>query len=163
MPSSQKVHIFIAAVIFVLTVISDQLLKIAIRQAMIIGEHVSFAGGFLHLIHIENTGGFLGIVNRFDERTRFLLLTVGVAFFLLWGLWYMLSSSRPMAVIAALSAVLGGGAGNLLDRLLHDGKVTDYLLININGLQTGIFNLADVYILSGSAFLGYYFFSRDHH
>jgi signal peptidase II len=48
---------------------------------------------------------------------------------------------------------------NLVDRLLFEGGVIDFLSIGIGGFRTGIFNLADVYILVGSFVIGCYFFS----
>jgi signal peptidase II len=41
------------------------------------------------------------------------------------------------------------GIGNLIDRLLFDGRVTDFLNLGIGGLRTGIFNIADVVGLLG--------------
>jgi signal peptidase II len=55
--------------------------------------------------------------------------------------------------------VIGGGISNLLDRLIQDGGVTDFLSVGFGEFRTGIFNLADVYILLGSFILGYYIFS----
>ena len=47
------------------------------------------------------------------------------------------------------SLIIGGGVGNLLDRLFHDGHVIDFLRIGVGGLRTGLFNLADAAIVLG--------------
>jgi lipoprotein signal peptidase len=49
---------------------------------------------------------------------------------------------RPQVV--ALTLLAASGLGNLIDRVLHDGAVTDFLNIGIGPLRTGIFNVADI-------------------
>ena len=49
----------------------------------------------------------------------------------------------------ALALVAGGGIGNWLDRVLHDGTVTDFVSVGLGGLRTGIFNLADLAVVAG--------------
>ncbi|WP_419661036.1 signal peptidase II (lipoprotein signal peptidase) domain protein [Desulfosarcina variabilis str. Montpellier] len=47
----------------------------------------------------------------------------------------------------------GTGIGNLIDRILHNGFVMDFLNVGIGPLRTGIFNVADVAIMGGAALL----------
>jgi signal peptidase II len=85
-----------------------------------------------------------------------------VSFLLLGCLVYLFCShQRTARYDMPLVFVVGGGMSNLLDRLLHDGGVTDFLSIGIGNFRTGIFNLADVYILIGSFVLGYYLLSSS--
>lgn len=55
----------------------------------------------------------------------------------------------PLATVVAWSLVLGGGLGNLVDRIMNDGRVIDFMDIGIGSLRTGIFNVADVCITIG--------------
>ncbi len=71
------------------------------------------------------------------------LWLVGLAIFL-----FFVKEIPPLSVIA-WSLVLSGGIGNLLDRLLHDGRVIDFMNVGIGSLRTGIFNVADVCIMIG--------------
>jgi signal peptidase II len=57
------------------------------------------------------------------------------------------------ARIVPLALVAGGGLSNLIDRLMYDGRVTDFLNVGIGTLRTGIFNLADMAILGGALLL----------
>jgi signal peptidase II len=57
-------------------------------------------------------------------------------------------------MLIGASFVIGGGIGNMIDRILH-GSVTDFLHLKIGSFQTGIFNMADVSIMIGMAFLIY--------
>jgi signal peptidase II len=54
--------------------------------------------------------------------------------------------------VVAISFVIGGGVGNIYDRLVH-GSVTDFLHIDLGIVQTGIFNMADVSIMIGMVML----------
>ena len=51
--------------------------------------------------------------------------------------------------VVAWSLVLSGGLGNLVDRIINDGRMIDVMNIGIGSLRTGIFNVADVYITVG--------------
>ena len=53
----------------------------------------------------------------------------------------------------ALALVSGGGIGNWLDRVLHDGAVTDFVSIGVGSLRTGVFNLADLAVVAGVCLL----------
>ena len=53
---------------------------------------------------------------------------------------------RPLI---GLSLVAGGGVGNLIDRVINNGAVTDFVRLGIGPLRTGMFNVADVAIVVG--------------
>jgi signal peptidase II len=55
--------------------------------------------------------------------------------------------------IAVLSLICGGGVGNLADRVRYHGYVTDFLNVGIGPVGTGIFNMADVALMTGMALL----------
>ena len=69
------------------------------------------------------------------------------ALLLVFGIKLARASSRVEAVGWAL--VVGGGVGNLIDRIVNDGHVVDFMRVGIGGLETGIFNVADTAILAG--------------
>ena len=49
----------------------------------------------------------------------------------------------------AVSFILAGGIGNLIDRVSNHGLVTDFINLGIGPLRTGIFNVADVAVMFG--------------
>ena len=52
-------------------------------------------------------------------------------------------------LVFAFSCVIGGGIGNLIDRIAY-GEVTDFFYINLGGFfKTGVFNMADVSVTTG--------------
>jgi signal peptidase II len=85
---------------------------------------------------------------------RFALFTGAVAVLLLGlvGTSLFATRLRPWR-FTALALVAGGGISNLIDRLLNDGRVTDFLNVGIGALRTGIFNVADMAILLGALLL----------
>jgi len=46
-----------------------------------------------------------------------------------------------------------GGVSNLIDRVRFGGTVVDFLNLGVRDLRTGIFNVADMLILTGAAIL----------
>ena len=63
---------------------------------------------------------------------------------------------NPVALfylVAGFTLLAASGIGNLIDRLLFDGHVTDFLNLGIDSFRTGIFNIADVVGVLGLATL----------
>jgi len=160
-PSSSTIHPWLLPFLLFFTVGSDQLSKSAARKILPTLEEPEFFGGLLRFSLIENYGGFLGIVSTWPSELRFFFLHICVALLLAACLIYLLwFANRHSASSVALTFITGGGISNLLDRLIRDGGVTDFIIVGAGPLQTGIFNGADVYILFASFYLGYCLF-RD--
>jgi signal peptidase II len=49
--------------------------------------------------------------------------------------------------------VFSGGIGNIIDRIIFDRHVVDFMNLGVNNLRTGIFNFADVYVVTGVTLL----------
>lgn len=69
------------------------------------------------------------------------------------GFWAFRSRRLSSIQIVGAALVCGGGLSNLIDRLLQDGNVTDFLNIGVGPVRTGIFNGADVALMVGVATL----------
>jgi signal peptidase II len=59
--------------------------------------------------------------------------------------------TKQMGTLQLVGAVslIAGGASNLVDRFLYDGRVVDFLNFGIGNLRTGILNIADLSIVGG--------------
>jgi signal peptidase II len=78
------------------------------------------------------------------------------------GLVYLFLKPVSGNMLIGLCFVVGGGVGNLFDRILY-GSVTDFLYLKFGIFQTGIFNMADVSIMAGmSIILLQFFLKRDY-
>jgi signal peptidase II len=136
------------------TVISDQITKKIAQEYLQNSAPISFLYNFFVLTYAENTGGFLGMGATVNEEVRFWIFSVAVSLFLLAMFVYLLfSKAFSIKQTLMLAMVLGGGIGNLIDRLLYDGRVVDFMNFGIGPLRTGILNVADIYITFGAIFL----------
>ena len=146
---------FLLPATFFCCVGSDQLTKYLAARYLAPGEVIPVLSGFIELRFVENSEGFLGLLASVPEGIRALLLTYGIALALCLLAGALMLCCRHPAQRIAGTILLSGGAGNLLDRLLGDsGGVIDFLVIGAGPFRTGVFNLADLYILLGSFLLG---------
>jgi signal peptidase II len=136
----------------VLTVACDQATKRLAASSFTDVIPYSLVGGAVELLYSENPGAFLGLGSGLHHSTRFWLLTVGVGFLLLLFGAKLVRATRPPELVG-WSLVIGGGLSNLIDRLMRDGRVIDFLRVGFGELRTGIFNIADAAIVVGLACL----------
>lgn len=129
----------LALVIFVV----DQGLKALVENSMRVGESIPLIPGFLSLTHIKNDGGAFGILGGSQ-----LVLLAGSAVAVAVVLWMLVSGAASRLTVLGCGLILGGAAGNLLDRL-SSGEVTDYVHFSF----WYIFNAADAAIVCGVATL----------
>ena len=54
-----------------------------------------------------------------------------------------------MLLLIGFALILAGGVGNLIDRVLNDGRVVDFMNVGIGRLRTGVFNVADMALMAG--------------
>ncbi|HJQ98766.1 MAG TPA: signal peptidase II [Candidatus Polarisedimenticolaceae bacterium] len=109
-----------------------------------------YLGGLLRIGYVENTGVFLSLGHALSPAVRFWLFVVGVAAVLATLLVLTLVDHRfHLPEVIAVAAIVGGGVGNLVDRIQLDGSVRDFLNVGIGQLRTGIFNVADMAITFG--------------
>jgi signal peptidase II len=127
----------------------DQVTKKIVRKEIVPGESIAVIGHVVTLTNIENSGAFLSLGDSLPGPVKIIVLSVLPLLVLVAGL-YILLTRKGMARISviALGCVIGGGLGNLYDRILY-GSVTDFMHINFGIFQTGIFNMADVSIMTG--------------
>lgn len=113
-------------------------------------EMTSYFYDSVRIGYIENTGDFLGFGDILPEDLRFLLFTVVVGVFLIPLLLYLFFNStlNTLSVIG-YSLIFGGGVSNLHDRITNAGAVVDFLNPGIGTIRTGIFNIADMAIMTG--------------
>lgn len=110
----------------------------------------SFLGDTVRFQLAHNPGAFLGLGASLPEAWRVGVLSICVAGMLVALLGYTLfAKSVSPSSIFAIALLLAGGVGNLIDRLMYDGYVIDFINIGIGPLRTGIFNVADIAVTAG--------------
>lgn len=144
---------FLIVTLLLATVGLDRITKVIARDRLESAPPISLFGGIVRLDYVENPGAFLGLGSGLSETTRFWIFSVLVVGFLVGLFLYVLINRRLSVIeVAAFSLILGGGLGNLIDRVLYD-YVIDFLVVGIGKLRTGVFNVADLAITAGVGLL----------
>lgn len=141
----------------------DQITKNIVREKVDYYESINLISNYFTLTKVENDGAFLSLGSTLPETIKFILLSGIPLITLAFGVGYMfLRKNISFMSMLALSFAIGGGIGNIYDRIVH-GSVTDFLHIDLGFIQTGIFNMADVSLVVGMAlFFVQSFFYRRH-
>ena len=141
----------------------DRATKIVAKEHLSPHQTVSFLHDTVRLQYAENTGAFLSFGANIPERARFFIFTILVGLFLFGLLLFQLFSSQFNRLqVAAMALILGGGFGNMIDRVAHEGRVFDFMNVGLGRLRTGVFNFADMSITFGVLWFFYLAFkSRD--
>jgi signal peptidase II len=115
----------------------------------------TFLHGGFRLEYVENTGAAMSLADNLHPRLSFWLLGILPLTILLGLFVYMIVHNRNIRTsrLMALSLIFAGGMGNIVDRLLFDRHVTDFMNIGVVFLRAGIFNFADVWITAGVAWV----------
>ena len=101
---------------------------------------------FLDFIQVRNSGVSYGFLSGFGEWGRWGLSAVTLGIIIVCILW--LKKARSTLHAYAFGLIIGGGAGNLFDRILH-GAVIDFVSLHAFGFYWYVFNVADVALTCG--------------
>jgi signal peptidase II len=136
--------------IVVSTIGCDQATKHIARTHLAGLAPLSFLGGSLRIALAQNAGGFLSLGSSLPDGLRSTVFLVGVGAALLAAAIYLVRAGG-LAFSALLCAwfVWAGGLSNLVDRVAFEGRVTDFMILGLGPLHTGVFNVADVAIMVG--------------
>ncbi len=136
-------------VVLTLNIGCDQVSKTLIRNKIDPYSEYTFLHRHVIIQRVENTGAFLSLGDTLSGPLKIVLLNVFPLVALLFGLYFVLTKTDlNRTVLIGIIMVVGGGAGNLYDRVVH-GSVTDFMHINFVIFKTGIFNVADMSIMAG--------------
>ena len=131
------------------SVILDQLTKAIVVSQMALYEEVPFLPGLIRFYHTRNTGAAFSMFS--DNRWVFMVFSV-IAMMIMTYLLVKFHG-RHWLLSVSLAAVLGGGIGNMIDRVLS-GYVVDFL--DFQFMKFAVFNVADIFVTCGSVALAVY-------
>ncbi|MGA9117793.1 MAG: signal peptidase II [Bacteroidota bacterium] len=147
-------HLILVLMISVTCFGCDRVSKDLARERLEPGVRHTVIGDLFRFQYEENRGGMLSLGAELDPDERFLLFTVIVGTMLvLLTAYAALSPDLPLMERTAIAMIVGGGLGNLIDRLAYNGVVIDFLNVGIGGFRTAIFNVADLAVLGGACLL----------
>lgn len=136
------------------TVVLDRIFKFIVSSEMVLGETAAVINNFFHITYIHNDGAAFGMM-------------AGNQVFLVWIPAVMMVCCAVVLVVMrnkidrimsiSIALVIGGGIGNLIDRLMY-GYVIDFIDFKV---WNPIFNIADVAVCTGCGLLVLYFIVTD--
>ena len=140
-----------------LAVILDQISKYIVDALIPIHDSIVVIPDFFSLTHVRNTGAAFGIFA--GQRWVFMIFTVAI---ILVAVYFLQKGKiKNPGGIVSLALVIGGGIGNMIDRLFL-GEVIDFFAFNFWGYQFAVFNVADIFVCCGTFMLAFYiFFTHD--
>jgi signal peptidase II len=140
-------RVTVVALLVAVTLIADQWTKALARAVLAVSAPREYLGGLVTLLYAENSGAFLSLGARMPEVVRTMVFTGLVVIALVVAAWVLVTgrvSQRGDAY--ALALLIGGGIGNVIDRIAREGRVTDFIYLSAGPLHTGVFNVADMAI-----------------
>ena len=145
-----------SALIVVMTVLVDTLSKnLAVLSLKDTGESdFAVIPGVFHFTYHENKGAAFGMLSD----NRWVFMTISTVAISAIAIYLFCNKENSYLLSVSLSFILGGGIGNMIDRVLL-GYVIDFL--NFKIINFPIFNLADAFVTVGAALMILYMFKQD--
>lgn len=139
-------------VIICAVLLADYLVKLLVRSTMYCGQTIPVIKGLFSITYVQNRGAAFSL---FTGRGAMIMIITFLA--LCFAVWYMeRHKDGHWTLLLALELIISGGAGNLIDRAFL-GFVTDMFDMHF----WPVFNVADIAICLGCAFLVVYIFAFD--
>jgi len=149
MKSNKFIRASIIILILAFNIGCDQVTKSIARKALPDNQVIGYLANHITLEKTENTGAFLSMGDNLGGPVKYILLMALPLLALLAALVYIIiKTDINKYVLLGIIMVVGGGIGNLYDRVIH-GSVTDFMHIDFIIFQTGVFNVADMSIMAG--------------
>lgn len=124
----------------------DQVTKKIAQASLMCKGTVPVIDDFLVLVYATNRGGFLSFGSGAGGWLWWLFFVVlPLVVLALFSVYIVLKKRDDWFYLSFWIFVMGGGVGNLIDRILY-GEVIDFMHINFGFFQTGVFNVADLYL-----------------
>lgn len=144
-PRARRLEVWVPLFIVVL----DQATKAVVRTSLPLHESLSVIPGFLDLTHVRNTGAAFGILNAADFPFKSVVISaVATAALVGIAMYSAALASHQLLARIGLALVLGGAAGNLIDRVTA-GSVVDFVDVYWRTYHFWTFNVADSAITVG--------------
>jgi signal peptidase II len=131
----------------------DQLSKAIIVKNLPEGNRIDvFGNEFLWIWHVRNTAIAFSLGHNLPDWIKPILFIVLPAAVLVYLIWFYIKSSEFSPIQRwCLAGILGGGLGNLIDRILRSDGVVDFISVKLYGflgfIRWPTFNLADSFVV----------------
>ena len=137
----------------ILIVVIDQVTKAIVRATLPLHESVTIIPTLVDFTHVRNTGAAFGFLDRVDFPYKTVIIAlIATAALVGVGVYAASLAHHQLAARAGLSLIIGGAAGNLIDRLTA-GSVVDFVDVYWGTWHFWAFNVADSAISIGVAIM----------
>ncbi len=133
---------YLLLIITFIVVVIDQITKNIIRNSFNLFETRNIIGDYLRFTYVRNPNIIWGI-NIGGPKISLILTSIAFIFVI-----YLFIKSKEMLFLIALSLILGGAIGNIIDRILFR-EVTDFIDMGIKGYRWATYNIADAAVSIG--------------
>jgi len=141
------IHWLILATVII---IFDQITKLWISQNFVYGESMAVTD-FFNLVLVHNSGAAFSFLSNAGGWQRWLFSAIA-AIASVWITWLLRKHKQEKLFCFALTLILGGALGNLIDRAAY-GYVVDFLDFYWNTYHFPAFNIADSAVTCGAGLL----------
>jgi signal peptidase II len=131
-------------------IVADQFTKTLILGHFQLGDS-KYVTSFFNVVRVHNTGAAFSFLAGASGWQRYFFIGLGLvaAGFIIW----MLKKYPAQTLFClAVTLIMGGALGNVIDRLLH-GYVVDFIQVHWGGWYFPSFNIADSAITIGAVLL----------
>ncbi len=145
---------FLISLVIILSNVScDQITKEKARENISKNEVINLIDNHFILTKVENTGAALSLGENLNPNQKIIFLQLLPLLVLLFMFIFIIRENKISKTdLIAFSFIIGGGIGNIYDRILYN-SVTDFMYLEFGSLHTGIFNMADVSVVVGTLLL----------
>jgi signal peptidase II len=134
-------------------VVVDQIVKAIVRRHIALNESIAIIPGFFDLTRVHNTGTAFGFMNATDFPFKTVILAcVAIGALAALAVYAATLPADQWLARIGLALILGGAAGNLIDRITA-GYVVDFVDLYWSGWHFWAFNVADASITVGVALM----------
>jgi signal peptidase II len=146
---TRRLEVWLPLVVVVL----DQIAKAIVRATIPLHTSISIVPGLVDFTHVRNSGAAFGILNAtsFPFKTT-VIATIATAALIAVGLYAARLAHHQLVARTGLALIIGGAAGNLLDRVVA-GSVVDFVDVYWRSYHFWAFNVADSAISIGVVIL----------
>lgn len=134
-----------------LAIVLDQASKLVVDNSMRLYESIPLMPYF-NLTYVHNTGAAFSFLSEAGGWQRWFFAALALVISIALSIWLARLQKNETLLALALSLVLGGAIGNLIDRLAY-GYVIDFLDVYYNSWHWPAFNIADSAITLGVALM----------
>lgn len=145
--------------LMLLVLVADQVTKQVVIANMQLFDSIDLLP-FFKLTYVRNYGAAFSFLSDAGGWQRWFFTLIAVVISCVLAVWLARNSKTQLKLNLALSLVLAGAIGNLIDRSIY-GYVIDFLHLYYQNWHYPAFNIADSAICIGAALLIWDSFSND--